>query len=91
MAEVLLGQAFLTAPSLDEAYKYQPEKKARTNNTYNFILYNSCSMHNCLKTYNNKKNSAGTVPLSDTCKIAADLSPIYINYESAFTHKKTIR
>ena len=33
----------------------QTNKKTRTNNTYNFILYNSCSMHNCIKTYNKKK------------------------------------
>ena len=25
------------------------------NSTYNFILYNSCSMHNCIKTYNKEK------------------------------------
>ena len=35
---------------------------ARTNNSYNFILYNSSSMHNCLKTYN-KKISTGMVRL----------------------------
>ena len=29
-------------------------KKARTNDTNNFILYNSCPMHNCIKTYNKK-------------------------------------
>ena len=28
---------------------------ARTNNSSNFIMYNSCSMHNCIKTYNKKK------------------------------------
>ena len=30
------------------------KKKTITNNTYNFILYNSCSMHNCIKMDNKK-------------------------------------
>ena len=28
--------------------------KVRTNNNYNFILNNSCSMHTCIKMYNKK-------------------------------------
>ena len=36
------------------------QKKAITNTTYNFILYNSCSIQNHIKTYN-KKKTCGTV------------------------------
>ena len=36
----------------------------RTNNVNNFIMYNSCSMHNCIKKYNKKYIfSDGTDPV----------------------------
>ena len=46
----LQSQVLKTIPQTRPININQTKKMARTNNTYNFILYNSCTMHNCIKT-----------------------------------------
>ena len=79
------------------------QKRTGTNNAYNFILYNSSSMHNCMKTYNNKKKICRygtkgqriyTVPLTigkTVLKESDDFVILGVTFDSNMTLEKHLR
>ena len=61
------------------------------NSVYNFILYNSCSLHNCIKTYNKNLFTAGTVPLTidgTVLKESNNLDILGVTFDSKLVFEK---